>query len=239
MKAVVSLMLMTVVVFAAGCKKSDDPSNGGNNNGGGGISHEYVDLGLPSGTLWATCNVGATKPEGFGDYFAWGETEPKTTYDESTYKWCVGELNNYGYYDYKYTKYCDSDQLTILQAGDDAATANWGSDWRMPDKEQWQELIDNTTSAWTTRNEVYGRIFYGNGQSLFLPAAKVYIDNGVVSYNSGKYWSRSLYNRSVSSAWLLSFDVDDCELFIESYSGHSWGYRRCYGCSVRPVRSAK
>ena len=97
-------------------------------------SHEYVDLGLPSGTLWATCNVGADTPESYGDYFAWGETEPKTTYDWSTYKYCVGEYD-------RLTKYCSdttygyngfTDDLYVLQPSDDAATVNWGEGWRTP-----------------------------------------------------------------------------------------------------------
>ena len=85
MKAVAALMLMTAVV---GCTKPDGPNNGGDNNDGTINGHAYVDLGLPSGTLWATCNVGADSPEDFGDYFAWGETQSKTIYDWNTYKYC-------------------------------------------------------------------------------------------------------------------------------------------------------
>lgn len=119
-----------------------------NSNGGGGGSHDYVDLGLPSGLLWATCNVGADNPEDYGDYFAWAETEPKSVYNWSTYKYCDG-----GYY-YKLTKYCTrsdfgnngfTDNLTVLLPEDDAATANWGNGWRMPTENEWRELIDNTT----------------------------------------------------------------------------------------------
>ena len=99
-------------------------------------NHEYVDLGLPSGTLWATMNVGANSPEDYGDYFAWGETAPKSVYDWSTYKWCRGLVNTI-------TKYCNSggyngfvDNKTELDPEDDAATANWGAEWRMPSFEQ-------------------------------------------------------------------------------------------------------
>ena len=111
------------------------------------VAHEYVDLGLPSGLLWATCNVGATSPEDYGDYFAWGETQPKDTYEWSTYQYCNGSYNTL-------TKYCSNssygyngftDNLTTLLPEDDAATANWGGNWRMPTKEEFQELYNNTT----------------------------------------------------------------------------------------------
>ena len=100
---------------------------------------EYVDLGLPSGTLWATRNVGATYPDDYGDYFAWGETEPKNNYDWNSYKWCNGSYTTL-------TKYCLNinygvhDGLTELKLEDDAAYVNWGSSWRMPTHEQQQEL---------------------------------------------------------------------------------------------------
>lgn len=101
--------------------------------------HAYVDLGLPSGTLWATTNVGAIAPEEYGNYFAWGETESKDTYNWSTYKWCNGTYNSI-------TKYCTnsrlgvSDRKTILDPEDDAAHVNWGGYWRMPTKEEQDEL---------------------------------------------------------------------------------------------------
>ena len=103
--------------------------------------HEYVDLGLPSRIKWATCNVGATTPEEYGDYFAWGETEPKDNYDWSTYKWC-NESNA------TMTKYCtDSsygtvDNKTVLELEDDAAYVNWGGNWRMPTKAELDELTN-------------------------------------------------------------------------------------------------
>ena len=169
LKATAVLMLM--MVFAAGCTKPNEPNNvSGNYNG-----HDYVDLGLPSGTLWATCNVGADTPEGYGDYFAWGETEPKDYYEWSTYKYC-NEGNWTGL-----TKYCSSnsfgylhfiDDLTVLEAVDDAVTANWGSGWCMPTEDQWEELCQNTSNSWTTQNGINGRLFTAsNGNTLFLPAA--------------------------------------------------------------------
>ena len=192
--------------------------------------HVYVDLGLPSGLLWATCNVGADAPEDYGDYFAWGETQPKDYYDWSTYQYCMGSDNTL-------TKYCNNsgygyngftDNLTTLLPEDDAATANWGSDWRMPTKEEWQELYNNTTCTWTTQNGVNGRLFTAsNGNSLFLPAAGYRYNSNLDSAGSyGYYWSRSLYTGYPSDAWYLDFD--------SGYTG-VYGSSRYYGFSVRPV----
>ena len=195
-------------------------------------SHDYVDLGLPSGTCWATCNVGAATPGDYGDYFAWGETETKTTYDWSTYKYC-----NYGSY-HQLTKYCYgssvgantiygiADRITILQPEDDAATANWGSDWCMPTEAQWMELYQNTSNTWTTQNGVDGKLFVGsNGRNIFLPAAGYCMDSGPNHICVGTelfYWSSSLR-------------IDGS--FQARYNGGS--YDRCYGFSVRPVRSSR
>ena len=189
----------------------------------GGDEHDYVDLGLPSGTLWATCNVGANAFEKYGDYFAWGETAPKDVYSWSTYQYYDGG---------NLVKYTGSDGLTTLLPEDDAATANWGNGWRMPTKEEWQELYQNTTNTWTTQNGMNGRLFTApNGNSLFLPAAGCrwdgYLDN-VGSY--GDYWSSSLYTDYPDDAWDFGFLSDYCRM---SY------YRRDYGLSVRAVRSTR
>ena len=183
---------------------------------------DYVDLGLPSGLLWATCNVGASSPEDYGDYFAWGETTPKDTYNWSTYQYGDGDT---------FTKYTGSDGLTTLLPEDDAATANWGSGWRMPTKEEWQELLDNTTFTWTTQNGVSGRLFTAaNGNSLFLPAAGCRYDSNLgYAGSSGYYWSSSLNTVDPGGAWILVINSDGC------YVGY---YYRNDGQSVRPVRSA-
>lgn len=181
--------------------QGDDKSFTTENNGGGGgglNGHDYVDLGLPSGTLWATCNVGAATPEGYGDYFAWGETQPKTTYNWSTYKYANGnydQLTKYcNWFDYGYNGF--TDDLTVLQPGDDAATANWGSGWCMPTREQWVELYQNTANIWTTQNGVNGRLFTAsNGNSLFLPAAGARWDDELNHVGSlGLFCSSSLYS---------------------------------------------
>lgn len=191
-----------------------------------------IDLGLPSGTKWSCCNVGASRPEDYGDYFAWGETKPKTTYDDwSTYKYCKGE-------NYTLTKYCvhswwgTVDNKTELEPSDDAATANWGNNWQMPSLEQCEELINSsyTTTTWTTLNGVYGRKITSksNGNSIFLPAAGYRNDASLNFAGShGYYWSRSLSTSNSSGAYCLRFNPSIIS------TNH---YVRYYGQSVRPVR---
>ncbi|MBO6027409.1 MAG: hypothetical protein J6P73_09215 [Bacteroidales bacterium] len=211
---------------------TEENFGGGNGSFNG---HDYLDLGLPSGTLWATCNVGANAPEEYGDYFAWGETTPKATCDWSTYKYCNGDLD-------QLTKYCDdsvygyngfTDNLTTLLPEDDAATANWGNGWCMPTSDQWRELGDNTNCIWTTQNGVNGRLFTAsNGNSLFLPAAGGRWGDEVLFAGSyGYYWSSSLHTDGPNLAWDFYFRSE--YYYVDS------GYHRSYGQSVRPVRSAR
>lgn len=213
-----------------------------NNIGIGGATgslngHEYVDLGLPSGTKWASCNVGATTPEEYGEYFAWGETSPKENYEWSTYRWCNGNINTV-------TKYCSisdygndgfTDNLTTLEASDDAATANWGAGWRMPTDTDVQELFYYCNRTWITQNGVYGRLFIGpNGNSIFLPAAGAlvgYDHYGPSPYSDeyiGSYWSSSLYVEDSNIAGSLSFDSED------NYNWYN-NEHRYKGFSVRAV----
>ena len=234
---------MLMMVIAVSCNKSDDPNNGGNNGGGnngtssGTINgHEYVDLGLPSGTLWATCNVGATTPEGLGDYFAWAEYETKANYNWSTYKYCHdGD-------DHKLIKYCTNaswglggfvSETVALEYVDDAAYKNWpgnsyGKIWRTPTFEDWDELSDCCELVWTTRNGVKGMQFTGpNGKSIFLPAAGSRTDGSLDDVGEfGVYWTRSLYTEAPSQAWGFAFDSEEC------FFGAA---ERCGGQSIRPV----
>lgn len=191
--------------------------------------YEWVDLGLPSGLKWATMNVGATTPEGYGKYDAWGETRgTKSTYEYTNYKWCKG---GYG----TYTKYCtDSDYGTVdnkttLDLSDDAANANWGGNWRMPTDAELKELKDNCTWTWTTLNGVYGNKVTSktNGNSIFLPAAGFRSNYTLyVAGTAGYYWSSSLNNTYSSKA---------CRLFFDSGNVNSSNGSRIDGCSVRPV----
>ena len=196
-------------------------------------NHEFVDLGLPSGTLWATMNVGANSPEEYGDYFAWGETTPKDVYSWSNYQWCMGSIKTL-------TKYCSKsgygyngfvDNKTELDPEDDAAYVNWGPQWRMPSLEQFQEMIDNCTTLVITRNGVNGRLFISNinGASLFLPAAGARLDgspNNVGAY--GYYWSRTLYTIYPHYAYYFYFGL--------GYVYYCESRYRSDGTSVRAVR---
>lgn len=198
-----------------------------------------IDLGLPSCTKWACCNVGASVPEKYGDYFAWGETEGynsgKTTFDWSTYKWCNGSSTTM-------TKYCTNssygtvDNKKELDLADDAAYVNWGPEWRMPTRTQFEELINSnyTTTTWTTRNGVSGRLITSksNGNSIFLPAAGCR-DVSSLDYvgSGGYYWSRTLYESYPDGAWCLHFGSGGI------YAGG--GDFRYYGRSVRPVRASE
>ena len=181
--------------------------------------HEYVDLGLPSGTLWATCNVGASKPEEYGDYFAWGETQPKKDYSLATYKW---------YSENEYTKY-GNDGKTELDLEDDAANANWGGDWRMPSKEQLLELVRYCSWEKITFNGVNGWKGVGqNGNSIFLPSAGYYSETYLRFEGSRTHY----YSR------MLSQDYEGYIYNISDISGNLWlmsGAGRVNGHCVRPV----
>lgn len=207
--------------------------------------HEAVDLGLPSGIKWATMNVGATKPEEYGDYFAWGETKPyyvaghsqdnpcsnwetkKTGYFWESYQWCNGSFDTL-------TKYCRKngygrvDGKMVLDPEDDAAHVSWGGDWRMPTQEELYELREKCTWTWTTLDGISGYKVKGpNGKSIFLPAAGS--RSGPTLYDVsewGDYWSASLCLDDPSNAYSFSFWSD--HLFLDG------NYRYC-GCSVRAV----
>ena len=198
---------------------------------------QYVDLGLPSGTLWATMNVGATNPEDYGDYFAWGETEPKNYYDWYSYEWCNGTNKTL-------TKYCDKssygtvDYKTELDTEDDAAYVNWGEMWRMPTEVQMEELMVKCTWTWTTRNGVKGNLVTGpNGNAIFLPAAGLRSAGSLTGVGAyGYYWTRTLITGDPYSG-------PDGACGLSSDSGDpAWSYTyrlRYYGQSVRPVRASK
>ena len=193
--------------------------------------NDWVDLGLPSGTLWATMNVGANSPEGYGDYFAWGETTPKDVYNWTTYKWCVSPS--------KMTKYCTesywgadgfTDGKTELDPEDDAAYVNWGSSWRMPTWVQQQELAELCTWTWTTQNGVNGSLVTGpNGNTIFLPAAgDIWNElNGAIG-NRGTIWSRTLWP---------GYPIYACSMYL-GLDGVHWDkdWDRANGFTVRAVR---
>ena len=183
-------------------------------------AHPYVDLGLPSGLLWATCNVGADSPEDYGDYFAWGETTPKSTYTWDNYQFGTSTA---------LTKYNESDGLTTLLPEDDAATANWGDGWRMPTRVECQELLNNTTWSSVQQNGVDGLLITGpNGNSIFLPWAGRYDGSNLQNAGRMGYFWMNVLN---APKWAR------CVNF--SYSAWEGDKDRYCGYSVRPVRDAE
>ena len=179
---------------------------------------EYIDLGLPSRTMWANCNVGTNKPDRIGESFAWGEVAPKSTYSWENYIHCHGAGD-------QLTKYCNNpaygynhftDTLTILDRPDDAGWCNFDANQgpRIPSKEQWLELYQHTTQTWTTLNNVEGVLFEANnGNSIFLPA--------------GGYWLNSFDTDDPTRAWNFSIGADLDSSIINS--------PRYTGLLVRPV----
>lgn len=223
--------------------EDDNPSNpnnpstpGNNDQDNGNVTvngHQAIDLGLPSGTKWATMNIGAEKPEDYGLYFAWGETKgypQKTTHSFGIY--------NYTWYDkdkHRFTKYCTNrddglvDHKTTLELSDDAAHGYWGGSWRMPTVNEFEELRDNTIQEWTSMSGIYGRKITSkkNGNSIFMPATGHNDGSGVIAYGIyGCYWSSSLILSNSKSAHILRFKSDD--LYIEGM------FREC-GLTIRPV----
>ncbi len=206
--------------------------NGGcDNRDGAGTVADAVDLGLPSGILWASWNVGATKPEEYGGYYAWGETEEKSNYSWSTYKWSKGSNTTL-------TKYCTNnscgtvDDKTVLDPEDDVAHVVWGDGWRMPTYEELVELANNCTWSSMTMHGIYGYkvTSKSNSNSIFLPKAGCRIDDWRDA--AGGIRSSSLYSSRYYSyndyAW--SLDVNDYGLPYTSNDCRERGY------VVRPVK---
>lgn len=227
-----------------------DPNNGQeepiNKDGVDSNGHMYVDLGLPSGTLWATCNIGATKPEEFGDYLAWGESTEKLNllyygYSWMTYKYAkVNEAKEEIEYVTKYNLSASKggviDNLSTLTAEDDAATILWGDEWRMPTYEDFKELNSYCTYQWTWINHVGGAQFVAkNGKSIFLPAALCWSGMQPVdpSYYDGYYWTSTVDPKEeiYAHSFLFGQEKRDSHYFANT--------SRCIGLSVRAVRVNK
>ena len=189
--------------------------------------HEYVNLGLPSGTLWATCNVGANSPEEYGNFFAWAETEPKSIYLGGTLKYCTSfdDDSRTG----TYSKYNSVDENIELDPEDDAATANWGNGWRTPNTDDLLEMwLNSTNIEWTSFNGVEGCKFTSkNGNSIFFPAAG-YCGGDVHNRDGSRcvYWLSTL-NGNENGAYCFDSASD---------RGIDFHYfERYFGLSVRPV----
>lgn len=232
-----ALMAMCLFVFTA-CEGLDFGSGkkpkypvSGTHNG-----HDYVDLGLPSGLLWATCNIGVKHPEDYGDYFAWGETKPKDVYNWSTYKYAYKDTDT----TFVLTKYCDFpengkdgfvDNKYVLDPEDDAAQVIWGGGWRMPTIDEIQELM-NMYNFWNIDMyedgfEVYNPFDEGD-ESMFLPFAGYKINDVLYDEDTIQvpyYWSNNLVSADRGGESVLA-DV----------WGDSWnGFYRAVGLPIRPV----
>ena len=243
------LRLTSILVVAAmvgvACTPDDElkenENNSGDNKNPQEAIPEAVDLGLS--VNWATFNVGATKPEEFGDYYAWGETEPKTDYSWSSYKFRISGDN----WDMIFSKYNTNnsygtvDNKAVLDPEDDVAHVKWGGSWRMPTGVEFEELKENCTWVWTKIGGVEGYRVTSNvpgytDRSIFLPAAgwKRSEERGGYEENGshGYYWSGSLFQYFPFLAGAIQFDSS----FVSYCADESHDISRCYGQSVRPVR---
>lgn len=235
-KSILMRFVVAIVglLFLSGCQKeSVNVTVSGELNG-----HSYVDLGLPSGTLWATCNVGANNPEEEGNHYAWGETRTKGSYSMSNYKYGQ-QLDDWVLL---VNKYCSNpeygvdgftDNLKRLVASDDVATVTWGDNWRMPTNNEFLELVRECSWQFTKYRGTEGILFTGsNGNSVFFPS--VFFISGVDSYEKGsRYWSSVLDLEEPCMAFCGEFSISsdgDCTIASQI---------RCAGLVVRPVADAR
>ena len=224
MKRIISVVILLFCLSF--CLLAQPISYSSSSTTGTHAGHEWVDLGLS--VKWATCNVGASSPEGYGSYFAWGETSPKSEYIWPNLKYC-NDNRGYRFSKYNQNQRGTKDSKTQLDLNDDAARADWGGNWRMPTRNEFKELIANCTWTWTTLNGVNGYkvTSRSNGNFIFLPAAGWRYDTNLYDAgNGGRYWSSSLYESYSYRAHDLSFKSGG--------SGTDYHYRRD-GQSVRPV----
>lgn len=216
-----AMLSVAMLLAFAGCEKDPGSENDRGNNGGGDTGnvsgtiagHDYVDLGLPSGLKWATCNVGAATPEDYGNYYAWGETTTKSEYTEENSVTMGQPMSDF------------SGNATY-----DAARANWGGTWRMPTQAEMEELLNNCTWTWTTQNGVNGvRVTGTNGNSIFLPAAGYCHGSSYRRVGEeGDYWSSTPANEN-SPGLASSICVESPGYCNTYFSG------RYDGFTVRPV----
>ena len=230
MKKVINIMMaFALLVCGSSCSSKKEIKNMAD-------GHEYVDLGLPSGTKWATYNVGASKPTEYGDYFAWGETKPKKKYNWTSYKWIDGSPFYIKKYCNQIELNCTVDFLIELQPSDDAATANWGTAWRMPTTDELKELkvgcdwnyVENFDSCGV--NGLLGTSKL-NGATIFLPAGGEFNEYSDSQQNGighdGYFWSSSISKVSFNSASYL--------YFVDNYINNDGSCYRYAGHSVRAV----
>ena len=183
---------------------------------------EKVDLGLPSGLLWATINIGASSPSDAGDYFAWGEKEMKDNYGWETYKLCNGTYSSI----FKYTQ---NDGKTVLDPQEDVETSRLGKGWRIPTKDEMEELVNECKWTWERLNGQLGwKVTGKNGKSIFLPAAGAYSSYRIAGVNElGRYWTSTRDNSNYSAFNLRFKDGRESIVVVDD--------TRFYGRPVRAV----
>lgn len=207
----------------ATCKVSIVAAGSG---GGSETGIEAVDLGLPSGLKWGSMNVGASKPEDYGNHYAWGETETKTKYTTSNYKFGPVKYSEITLYS-KYETKLGGDKKTVLEAEDDAASANLGNGWRMATFAEWKELRESCTWTWTQRNGINGMLVTGpNGKSIFLPASGVFQSSLGKKGTYGSYWTSTLASAEGMANAVDFYSGGNDKALID----------RSTGLSVRPVK---
>ncbi len=192
--------------------------------------HKYVDMGFPSGTQWATCNVGANHVAEYGGYYSWGEVETKESYERNFYKW-------YDVKEFQLTKYTETDKLTEVQPADDVAAVKWGGLWRMPTKAEVTELINEDNCTWNytkvknpAGEEIVGYVLTSkfNGNSIFLPLAGRYNDVTLQGQGeTGQYWTSTLGGDAYWAVPMVLYP--DYFFFTTTYSRYN-------GMPIRPVR---
>ena len=209
-------------IIMSACKKEEIDGPGGITISGSVDGHDYVDLGLS--VKWATKNIGANRSSDYGDYFAWGEINPKSTFNLNNYKW-------YDSPDNSYTKYCNTsdygivDNKSTLEPIDDAAHRLWGNSWRMPTREEMDELRTKCDWWFATHNGVNGCFLIGpNGHSIFFPFNGSYSEYNF-SGGQGTYWSSSNDSQYPDKAYVFFVTEGSLVLPIVRY----------YGRGIRPV----
>ncbi len=219
------MLCAMMLVSVTSCEKGKYRDNSCEHNG-----YDAVDLGLSSGTLWATCNVGATVPNQVGDFFAWGEITTKSTYDWTTYQWCNYDESTRKPY---FTKYFlennyeydgKADNISLLEFSDDAARENWGGSWRTPTSKEVEELLQECEWKLDTINKRFYFIKGPNGNEIYLPIVEF-------QNNKGFYWTSSLNTDLPCSVPTLNIDKNSHRVVKNSF-------RYCGRC-VRPVCSLK
>ena len=215
------IVLLPVLLFTlcslVSCGNDDEPQGGDESV----TDAKFIDLGLPSGLLWADRNIGAPSPYDIGDYFAWGETETKSEYSWDTYKFGPYVAENV-----PLSKYSTSDGKTTLDAEDDVATVKWGKKCRMPSRTEFLELLNECN--WTLLTQGW-RVTGPNGNSIFIPASGFRGEDGLLRSDGGYYWTSSVFGNTE-----LDNATSRCATI---YPKSRWvgGIARSTGLVVRPV----